>query len=173
MCVKGKKRRKGEMGVVFKGKRCARGACTGSEARTASPWPKAAHTIPPRQKAFHRHLGMAGKAGHVQHTEHGAARREGQQVPCAAGAPWMELDGPCSHVSADEQPRTALPHRAAALSLPTPLSREMSVLPCTPKVPAKGRREFPRGALCEHRGMSSPRVPAIPSVCQAPAQTAA
>lgn len=84
----------------------------------------------------------------------------------------MELDGPCGHVSADQQHCAALPPPAAASLVPTPLTKGVPALFYTLKTTAKGRREFSRSALHECGGVRSPRVPAFPSVRPAPAQTA-
>lgn len=54
-----------------------------------------------------------------------------------------------------------VPPWAATSPLPSPLTREMSALPCT----SKHKSKYPWGALQKCRGMSSPRTLAIPSVC--------
>lgn len=65
---KGKKRRKREPGAVFKGKWCAKGACMGRGVHSITLAKGAVHTVPPGQKLFHQHPGMARKAGHVLHS---------------------------------------------------------------------------------------------------------
>lgn len=129
-----------------------------------APWTKAVSPSPGG--------GQEGRTPTARSEDGGGQREGGQQVSCAAGAPWMELDGLCGHSPTAQRPRTALPPRAAASPVPTPLAEEASALLCTPKAPAKGGREFSWGALHERRGMSSPMVAATPSVCQAPAETA-
>lgn len=120
------------MGDVFKGKGCAGGAGRGAWAGRCtqlcpgqgnSPhclsWRKAVSPLPGSngengEKLFHH--GQEGRTC----TEHGAVQWEGQQLPFATGAPWMELDKTDSHTLANYQLRAALPPHAAASPVPTP-----------------------------------------------------
>lgn len=126
VCKRGKTR---EMGVVFKSKGCAGGAgrgawagrCTqlrpaqGNSPHCAS-WTKAVSPLP-----------GDGQEGQTR-TEHRAVQWEGQQVPFATGAPWMELDKTGSHILANYQPCAALPPHAAASPVPClPLLRGVSL----------------------------------------------
>lgn len=132
----------------------------------------AVRTVPPGQKPFHHHPGMARKAGHVLHTLSMdlCSRRDSRSL-VQQGHPGWSLMGRAVTSRAINNPVLPCHARLQPSPVPTPLA-EVSAFPCAPKDPTKRMRRFPWRAVHEHRGMSSPRAPVIPSARQVPGQMA-